>query len=101
MNPLALITALVFFASLVEGTIEFFVAQFIKGPVLRYISLALGVVVAIVYRLDIVAVLNQVLDLNILAFSPIVNYAVTGIIIGRGANYLNDLVSLMKTKKTK
>lgn len=98
MNPLALITALVFFASLVEGTIEFFIAQFIKGPALRYTSLALGVVIAIVYRLDVVAVLNQILDLNILAFNPIVNYVVTGIIIGRGANYLNDIVSLIKTK---
>ena len=59
--------------------------------VLMYISAALGVFLAFWYQLDLVNLLAGVLGENI-APSP-VGFALTGLGIGRGANYLHQVVN--------
>ena len=54
--------------------------------VLRYIAAVVGVAIAFGYRADVLAILG------LPAVHPFIGYLVTGLIIGRGANYLHDLV---------
>jgi hypothetical protein len=57
-----------------------------KPPVLRYAAMALGVLLALAYRADLLALVGLVSP-----FSPFVGYVVTGLVIGRGSNFLHDL----------
>jgi hypothetical protein len=57
-----------------------------KPPVLRYAAMALGILLAIAYRADLLALVGLVSP-----FSPFVGYVVTGLVIGRGSNFLHDL----------
>lgn len=81
-------------ATFVEGLITYLLGKTDEyaGPRewIKYLSLALGVVVSLLYRVDILAATGLV------AIHPIVGYVVSGLIIGRGSNYLNDFVSLFK-----
>lgn len=56
-------------------------------PWLRYISLGVGIVLAVLYQADLV---NEIGFSNISAQFEVVNYIVTGVVIGGGANYLSD-----------
>lgn len=88
MNTVA---GLFFLATLVEGLIQYVAGEKERPrPYLRYVSLALGVVLAVAYKLDIPAIAG------ISADYAVVNYVVSGIIIGRGSNYLNDIISHFK-----
>ena len=84
----------VFLATLIEGLITYLFGKEKekKRPYLRYISLAFGVVLALVYEASIPALIG------VTSAVPFVDSIVTGLIIGRGANYLNDILSLVKTK---
>jgi hypothetical protein len=84
----------IFLATLIEGLVTYlFGEEEGKRPYLRYVSLALGITLAIAYRASI----PELFGIN--GAVPMVDFVVTGLIIGRGANYLNDIVSLVKTKK--
>lgn len=65
--------------------------------VLMYISAAVGVGMAIFYKLDIVALLAQVISEMVEVVSPIpvtvFGFVLTGLGIGRGANFMHDFVS--------
>jgi hypothetical protein len=54
---------------------------------LRYVSAAAGILFCFAYHADLLALAG--LDSG----PPFVGQAITGIVIGRGANYLHDLVS--------
>jgi hypothetical protein len=56
-------------------------------PWLRYVSLFVGVLLAVVYQADLVA---QIGFDNITPLHPVINYIVTGVVISGGANYLSD-----------
>jgi hypothetical protein len=53
-------------------------------PALRYVSAAFGVALCILYRADLLAILG------LGARFSWVGYVVTGLLIGRGANFVND-----------
>ena len=86
-------------ATLVEGFVEYvFGTAFDKFPklsaykwTLMYVSLVVGVALAFFYSIDLIALIanNAGGDLAI----TWVGIALSGLIIGRGANYINDFVS--------
>jgi len=89
---------ILFLATLVEGLITYLFGE--KGPTLysnraylRYVSLALGISLSIAYAVDIPAMVGLASDFSL------VGSIVSGIIIGRGANYVNDIIGFIQTKR--
>lgn len=74
-----------------EGTVEYLLGvPFDRIPrltpykwVLMYVSAALGVFLAVYYVIDMLALLGLQ--------ASIVGQVITGILLGRGANFINDL----------
>ena len=97
--------AILILATLVEALVEYLIKPFFADPedpdgggiinlpekvrtlILRYISALVGVGLCLAYGQDLLAVV----DMH--SVSPIIGQVITGIVIGRGANYLHDLVS--------
>lgn len=90
-----------FLASFVEGTVTYLTTPpkgeeenaFIKKikPFRAPLALVLGVGLALAYGIDIPA---SVFDLN----ASWVGMLISGVAIGRGSNYLNDMISLVRIK---
>jgi hypothetical protein len=96
--PLAISLTLAF---LNESMVEYlFGTVFDKVPslepyrwLLMYVAAATGVGMAFYYQLDLISLIQQgVLGLELAPVTPI-GMVLTGLGIGRGANYLNDFVS--------
>jgi hypothetical protein len=98
LPTLALIFVLSFLA---ESLTEYFVRPVLApgaqpgataGPAplsplwLRYAAAVTGIGLALLYRVDLLALFG------LEAFHPIAGWILTGILIGRGSNYLHDLV---------
>ena len=80
-------------AVLVEGTITHLFGESTEEdtkPWLRYVALVAGVGVAIAYQLDLLAALG------LPAAYPLIGWIATGLIIGRGSNYVNDFISRIR-----
>ena len=102
LSTLAVLAGIFVLAFLAETLTEYFARPFLRPEtlpgneheprhvvpafLLRYLAALVGVALAIAYRADLLAVFGLV------AWSPWIGYVVTGLIIGRGANYLNDVV---------
>lgn len=87
------ILGIVLLATLIEGLITYLFGENSSGRTyLRYVSLALGIALAIAYKIDIPAMVGLTTQF------VFVGYVVSGLIIGRGANYLNDIFRLIQTK---
>lgn len=85
-------TALFILAVLVEGIVEYFVAvPNARQPWLKYVSLAIAVLVCIFYKQDLLA------SLGLNSIFPFVGEILTGFVISRGSNYLNDFISRVRT----
>lgn len=87
------ITGLIILSVLIEGIVEYFIASKnpeVKQPWLKYVAGALGIAVCLAYRLDLLA------TLGLASPFPFVGSVLTGFIIGRGSNYLNDFISRVK-----
>ncbi len=87
LNP---IVSLAFLALLIEGAIEYFVAEPLKKNNLptwpiRYVALALSIAAAFGFEANLPAIAG-------LAAPDWVCFITTGLAISRGANYLSDLV---------
>lgn len=54
---------------------------------IRYISAGVGMLLCVAYRADLLALAGLATN------APVVGSLITGIVVGRGANYLHDLVS--------
>lgn len=84
MNEVSKMTMM---AVLVEGIItyinEFFVSE--MAPWQMILSLTLGIIVATAYKLDLPKYLKMESQI------PYVGYALTGILISRGSNYIYDM----------
>lgn len=85
---------LIFIAAVfVEGVVEYFFGTPTANPVgetrnwLKYVAAAIGVAFCLVYKLDLLAVFGLTTTL------PFFGSVVTGILVGRGSNYLHDLVA--------
>lgn len=78
-------------AIIVEGIIAYVKTFFVDGKIQWQMitSLVLGIVVALAYSLDLLALCG--LESNI----PFIGQVLTGILLGRGANYIADLIKLL------
>ena len=80
------------FAILVEAIINMTIGDVTTCPgwVKKVASIVLGIGVCIVYRVGLIALLG------VEGGIPIVDYVLTGIIISRGSNFLNDLLTRIR-----
>lgn len=79
--------AIIFILStLVEGLVEYFGAP-LPSKYKPYAAAVLGVIVCVGYNADLLA------TLGFPAIFPYAGAVLTGLVIGRGSNYVNDLVS--------
>ena len=78
-------------AIVVEGIIAYVKTFFVDGKIQWQMitSLVLGIVVALAYSLDLLALCG--LESNI----PFIGQVLTGILLSRGANYIADLIKLL------
>ncbi len=114
-NPFLLFFLLTLLAVFVEGSVEFFVSPWVSrlkterddgfdwSVLLRYVALLLSLPICFYYGLDImaaaIAFVSVSMDVAIdFPVSP-VGFFITGIIVSRGANYVNDIVSLVQRPK--
>jgi len=87
------VIGILFLATFTEGLVEYlFGKDGATQPYLKYIALAIGVVLAIAYSVDLLALVG--LQSGI----PLISYVVSGIVIGRGSNYVNDVVTMLRGK---
>lgn len=78
--------AIILLAVLVEGLIEYF-GNPIPSLYKRYASLILGIVVCVLYEADLLAMVGLESEIEY------VGAVLTGAVVGRGANYVNDFIS--------
>jgi hypothetical protein len=98
MNVFGILGVIFLLAFLVESLVEFFVGKlFEKVPVLSpyswtimYIAMGVGVLGAFIYNFDLLALLASYLGVELV--HSWFGVLLTGLAIGRGANYLHDLV---------
>ena len=109
MEPVSvvwIVTLALILATLVEGGIEYiFGTVFDKIPVLKdyrwllmYVGLLAGVALSFYYAIDLIALAANLAGAT--QTTTPVGVVLTGLVIGRGANYLHDFVSrwLIKEK---
>lgn len=78
--------AILFITTFVEGLAEYL---FQGSKNIKFIALFFGVMLAIAYQIDIPAMVG-------LGGIPVVNWIVSGILIGRGSNYVSDIIGKFK-----
>lgn len=93
------LTALFAMSVFIEGFIEFFISDpNTVQPWLKYVGLVIGVGICLAYRLDVFAILGIISP--IVSISNYIGCVLTGVIIGRGSNYLNDFIATFKASTT-
>jgi len=107
MTPIAPFLAILFLAFLAEGLTEYLARPVIQGltnpdpeppaepytkPLwLRYVALTVGVGLAMAFRADLFAAIG------LAAIHPWLAYVLTGILVGRGSNYVHDLIDTWRS----
>lgn len=86
MQQIGLILVL---ATLVEGMLEYFGAR-VPAPYKAYVGALVGVLVCLAYRADLLLLLGYP------AQFPYAGEILTGLVVGRGSNYVNDLWELVR-----
>lgn len=83
---------IVFLAIIVEGVISYGKMIFVDRKVQWQIvaAIVLGVVVAIAYAVDLLAIVGMITTI------PYLGCILTGILISRGSNYVFDLLKLVQ-----
>ncbi len=93
-TAVAVVTAVLLLATLVEGMVEYLLDVPLKkliadadwrSEVMKVSAAGVGVLVALLAGLDIFAVILG-------DKTPLLNQVLTGLVIGRGANYAHDVV---------
>lgn len=95
------ILAIVFLSTFVEGFVKYLLDVLGKtmpkkklekvSNYTQFVALGLGVVLAVAYEIDLPAML-----FGLTSNYGLVNYIISGIVIGRGSNYLNDVISKVR-----
>lgn len=80
-------------AVIVEGLVEYLGAP-VPTRYKPYVAAAAGVLLCLAYGADLLA------QLGYTAAVPTAGQVLTGLLIGRGSNYLNDLVSRLQVVRT-
>jgi hypothetical protein len=90
------LTMILALATIVEALVEFLVAPIVDGSawsqattdaILRYSAAAAGVALCIIYRADLLALMGLASPV------PLAGAIITGLLMGRGANFLHDFAS--------
>jgi hypothetical protein len=83
------LAGILFLATFVEGMIQYFAGDSVGATRywLRYVSLFAGVSLSVAYKINIPELVG------ISSPYTLVDFIVSGVIIGRGSNYINDMVS--------
>jgi len=109
MDTISTFTTILILATLVEALVEYLVKPLFGPPILpeaeaaspddalpglliRYSAATIGVLLCLTYRADLLILAN----LN--APLPWVGFVITGILIGRGANFVHDFTSRWFTR---
>jgi hypothetical protein len=112
MNELATLSGILILATLVEALVEYLVKPLFGPPIvppdeaslrhsegitelpdpigallIRYSAAAIGVLLCIAYRADLLVLANLHAPL------PWIGFVITGLLIGRGANFVHDFTS--------
>lgn len=95
----AMLVVILLLAFLVESMTEYVFGRVVENiPALKpwawclpYMAMAIGIAGAWVYRFDLLAMLGQFLEIEIETTG--FGITITGMAIGRGANYIHDIVS--------
>ena len=95
MGTISPIFAAFLLAAIVEGVMEHFVANQVaikqQGPlVLQGIAAVLGVVLAVAFGVDLLGTFG--LHSTLPVVGPYVGSAATGLVLGRGSNFLHDFM---------
>jgi len=107
LNVLLILVVVLFIAFLVETLVEFVTAPlFDKVPILTpykwtvmYVAIAVAITAAFLYKLDLIYMLAQFLGVDSIP-QTIYGLVATGIAIGKGSNYLHDLIQKFFVKPT-
>jgi hypothetical protein len=107
-EPLGILVVMVGLAFLVETLTEaVFGPLFDKLPVLTphkwalmYVALVVGVVGALVYNFDLLAVLSVTVGMEHPIETGVFGMIITGLAIGKGSNYLHQFISKFFPAKT-
>ena len=104
-EPVTAVTAILVLATIAEAIVEHIFAPVLDAQdpnsmepeparvldwpalALRYVSVLIGVALCIVYRVDLLAYFN------LTSPWPWVGWLITGILIGRGSNFIHDFAS--------
>lgn len=88
------LVAIFFLAMMVEGIVEFFLAPLVELAAkwvppftIRYLAMIVGIAICILYQIDLLAAL-----IGLEAIHPLVGFVLSGILMGRGSNYIHDLI---------
>ena len=104
MSSFATVTGIVILATLAESLIEYLVRPLVKpwvegdppddttylharDLILRYTAALVGVVLCVVYRADLLALVG------LASPWPVAGQVLTGLLIGRGSNFVHDFAS--------
>jgi hypothetical protein len=111
-TTIVIVLVTIFLSVLIESLVEYFVAPvFNNFPKLEkfkwmqmYIAFGIAIASTFIYQLDLVSLLSKYLaKISAIDFSfpvTILGLILTGAAIGRGSNYLHDLVMKWFTKST-
>ena len=78
-------------AIFVEGTVEYFFSNpEKKQPWLKYVSLLVAVGVCFAAKANLFDLLG------VQFVSPVIGYLLTGVVISRGSNYINDFIGRVR-----
>ena len=94
------ILILFFFATFIEGFVKYIVDGLGEARkekikyLIPYFTLLIGLALAVNFQLDIF----KIFEYPLVSTFPLVSYIITGVIIGRWSNYINDLITKLRLK---
>ena len=105
MNILAILAVTLMLAFLIESLVEYFVGEIANHIpavtpfkwLIMYVAAAVGVLAAFVYQIDLISMLSDFLGVQ--QTSTTLGMVITGLAIGRGANFIHDLWKQFFTKE--
>ena len=105
MEVIGTLGIILFMAFLVESLVEYFFGEIANHVpaleqwkwLLMYVAAAVGIVAAFIYQFDLISLIASWLEVELNA-SPF-GIVLTGLAIGRGANYIHQIISTYFPKK--
>lgn len=93
------LTGIVLLAVFTEATVEYFVAALFNKTsghngyrrFIPYVAAVLGIGLCAAYKVDVLAMVVGLTPIH-----PAVGWVVSGLIVSRGANFLNDIIGLVR-----